>query len=181
MNRALREVARENIPFFVVAILVLGFMVALLVDFSNSASICKYERNETKQYLCYLNVSVQEQDVRICNKIRGDERNGCFQYYAIQTRDFTPCTLISDSGSEDFCYANVAFAKRDNDLCADVKTASYRDGCYERFAIFERNETLCTLVGNESGKASCVSEVQKSIIRNHFNNRNSPSDFLSSE
>jgi len=163
MNRVVREVVRENIPFFVVAILVLGFMVALLVDFSNSASICKYERNETKQYLCYLNVSVQEHDVRICNNIGGNERKGCFQYYAIQTRDFTPCTLISDSSSEDFCYANVAFAKRDNELCADVKTASYRDECYERFAIAERNETLCTFAGNESSKTSCVSEVQRSI------------------
>ncbi len=169
MNHALREVARENIPFFAVAVLVLGFMVVLLVDFSNSASICKYERNESKQYLCYLNFSVQEHDVRICNNIRGNERNGCFQYYAIQTRDFTPCTLIADSGSEDFCYANVAFAKRDNELCADVKTASYRDGCYERFAVSERNETLCNLVVNESSKTSCFSEVQKSITENLVN------------
>jgi len=163
MNHTLKKFTRENISFFVISILVLVFIVALLVEFSNSSSTCKYERNDTKQYFCYLNLSVQKQNVNICNNLPGNDKNGCIQYYAIQARDFTPCTLISDAGSEDFCYANVAFAKRDSELCADVKTASYRDECYERFAIAERDRAFCTLLGNESGKASCVSEVQRSI------------------
>ena len=165
MNHALKEVVRENVPFFVVAIVVVGFMVALLADFSGRASACKYEKNETQQYFCYLNTSVSEHDVRICNKIfASDERNGCFVYYAIQTRDFTPCDFILKSDSKDFCYSHVAFAKRDSELCSGVQFMPRRDGCYERLAISERNETVCMTVSSESGRASCVSYVENAII-----------------
>lgn len=164
-DRAFREVLRDNVPFFVVALVVIGFMFGLLADFSGRGSECKKITNDTEQYFCYLNSSVVHQDIEICDRIgASDERNGCRVYFAIQTRNFASCDFVARNEQRQFCYANVAFAKRDDEECGKVMHVEYRDECYERLALVERNESLCMPMSTPDLRVQCVSMVQKAIV-----------------
>ncbi|MBS1266277.1 MAG: hypothetical protein MAG795_00244 [Candidatus Woesearchaeota archaeon] len=119
--------------------------------------ICDYIDTDFK-YECYSTVGIEVGDISICNKLQTQlSKEVCYKGVARTTSDFSKCKLIERDTTEDQCYLGISYTSLNIELCENIKgkSGTFYAECIKNIAINNEDETICEDIAWDKIKDEC--------------------------
>lgn len=123
-----------------------------------NTSLCM-EVGRDQRLGCYALVAELKNDPAICTEA-ASMADQCYNQYAMDKRDSSICSRITQADSKDSCYDQLASQLSDPALCARVLNVNRKDNCYSNMAMRLGDSSYCNSITNSGQKENCLSNLQ---------------------